>query len=56
MEDEDFGDLVPLEAIIMGFALHLSGGNSIDSVDDNALYNLNEAVCFELEKREAVIH
>ena len=51
MEDEDFGDLVPLEAIIMGFAIHISSGNEIE-----ALYNLHEAVCLEIEKREAVLH
>ena len=56
MEDEDFGDLVPLEAIIMGFAIHISSGNEIDTVHDEALYNLHEAVCLEIEKREAVLH
>ena len=56
MEDEDFGDLVPLEAIIMGFAIHISSCNEIDTVDDEALFNLHEAVCLEIEKREAVLH
>ena len=56
MEDDQQGFLVPLEVILIGFAAHLTSGHSVETIEDEALFNLQAALELELEKRGAVIH
>jgi len=56
MEDDQQGLLIPIEVILLGFAAHLTSGNSIETIEDEALYNLQAALQIEIEKRGAVIH
>lgn len=56
MENDQQGVLVPFEIIILGFAAHFTNGNDINTVEDQALYDLQVALELELEKRGAVLH
>jgi len=56
MEDDQQGLLVPLEILILGFAAHFTSGYSLESVEDSAIYDLQEALEMEVEKRGAVLH
>ena len=56
MEDDQQGFLIPIEIIIIGFAAHLTGGSDIDTIEDEALYNLRAALELEIERRGAVLH
>ena len=56
MEDDQQGVLIPLEIIILGFAAHFTSGNDVNTVEDQALYDLQAALELELEKRGAVLH
>lgn len=56
MENDQQGVLVPLEIIIFGFAAHFTNGNDINTIEDEALYDLQAALELELEKRGAVLH
>jgi hypothetical protein len=56
MEDDQQGFLIPLEIIILGFAAHFTSGNDVNTVEDQALYDLQAALELELEKRGAVLH
>lgn len=56
MEDDQQGLLIPIEIIIISFAAHLTSGNDIDSLEDEALYNLQAALELEIQRRGAVLH
>jgi len=56
MEDDQQGILIPIEVLIIGFAAHITSGNDIESIEDEALYNLQAALDLEIQKRGAVLH
>lgn len=56
MEDDQQGVLVPLEIIILGFAAHFTSGNDINTVENEALYDLQAALELEIERRGAIVH
>jgi len=56
MEDDQQGFLVPLEIIILGFAAHFTSGNDVNTVEDEALYDLHAALELEIERRGAIVH
>jgi hypothetical protein len=56
MENDQQGVLIPFEIIILGFAAHFTSGNDINTVEDQALYDLQAALQLELEKRGAILH
>ena len=51
MENDKQGLLVPFEIIIIGFAAHLTSGNDVSTIKDEALYDLHTALELEIEKR-----
>ena len=56
MENDQQGLLIPLEVIILGFAAHFTSGNDVNSVEDEALFDLQTALELEIERRGVVIH
>ena len=56
MENDQQGFLVPLEIIILGFAAHFTSGNDVNTVEDEALYDLHAALELEIERRGAIVH
>jgi hypothetical protein len=56
MEDDQQGLLIPLEIIILGFAAHFTSGNNVESVEDEALFDLQSALELEISRRGAVVH
>jgi hypothetical protein len=56
MENDQQGFLVPLEIIILGFAAHFTSGNDVNTVEDEALYDLQAALELEIERRGAIVH
>lgn len=56
MENDQQGVLIPLEIIILGFAAHFTSGNDVNTVEDEALYNLQAALELEIERRGAIVH
>lgn len=56
MENDKQELLVPLEVIILGFAAHFTNGNDVNSVEDEALFDLQAALELEIERRGVAIH
>lgn len=56
MENDQQGFLVPLEVLLISFAAHITNGNAVETIEDEALYNLQAALDLEIQKRGAVIH